>query len=257
VSEHSVLGERQVPSVSDGTASSSGIYRAVGPKTLRQIRFFQQLPDAIVSEMINLVKVRRVEKGDVLSLDDQLAHRMCFALSGRYRLGVITPSGTTITVHQIEPGDHFGERWIYAERRLGNYQLIADCGGMLIEMQACDVTRLAEAVPEFSRELMRSLANMATDYAVRVYEFASLDVYGRLRAELLRLAGPGAALDRVLIDPAPTHATIASQIGSTREGVTRNLSRMVSKGLIRTERGRIEILSVKRLRQEVDQDLGG
>jgi hypothetical protein len=32
---------------------------------------------------------------------------------------------------------------------------------------------------------------------------------------------------------------------------------MVAKGLIRTERGRIEILSVKRLRQEVDQDLGG
>jgi CRP/FNR family transcriptional regulator, cyclic AMP receptor protein len=226
-------------------------------ETLRLIRLFRHLPDTALASIGAMVRVRRVEKGEVLSLDDQLAQRMCFVCSGRYRLGIITPSGTPIAVHQVEPGDHFGELWIYSEARRGTYQLIADTSGVLLQMQVRDVMRLAVTVPEFSRGLMRSMANMAAGYAARIYEFASLDASGRLRAELLRLAQPGGVKDRIMIDPAPTHAAIASQIGSTREGVTRNLRRLAMKGLIRTERGRIEVLSLSRLRQEVERDLGG
>lgn len=230
--------------------------RAVTRQALRQIKLLRPLPEAVLSEIAALVKIRCLEKGEVLSLDEQLAQRMCLAYSGRYRLAVITPSGTAIGVQQIGPGYHFGELWIYSEVRLGSYQLIADVSGTLLELPARDVMRLANSVPEFSRGLLRSLAGTAAEHAARVYEFASLDASGRLRAELLRLARPGGSGDRIVIDPAPTHAAIASQIGSTREGVTRNLRALAMRGLIRTGRGRIEVLSLSRLRSEVERDMG-
>lgn len=255
--EHFATSEHQATPLLDDAISRARTEPSVSLHLLRQIRMFRPLPETALVSLGAHVRVRRVEKGEVLSLDDQLAHRMCFVCSGRYRLAIITPSGTPIAVHLVEPSDHFGELWIYTDARPGSYQLIADSSGMLLEMQARDVIRLAVTVPEFSRGLMRSLANMAAGYAARIYEFASLDASGRLRAELLRLAKPGGLEDRIVIDPAPTHAAIASQIGSTREGVTRNLRRMVLKGLIRTERGRIEVLSLSRLRKEVERDLGG
>jgi CRP-like cAMP-binding protein len=227
---------------------------------LRKVRLFRPLPEATLVQVAALVRTRRVRKADVLSLDDQLPQRVFFVLSGRYRVVVIPPSGVMITVSQIEPGDHFGELWIYAQGAPANYQLIADCSGTLLEMQARDLMRLADTVPDLALGLMRSLANTAAGFAARIYEFALLDVSGRLRGALLRLVElvePGGAQDRIVIDPAPTHAAIASQIGSTREGVTRSLRGLVMKGLIRTERGRIEVLSVSRLRKEVEHDLSG
>ena len=223
---------------------------------LRKIRAFSTLTDADLSEMARHLKVRQVEKGNVLSLDDQLSQRICFAHSGRYRLAMLSPSGATVSIRRIEPGDHFGELWVFADAPKADYHLIADSSGQLLEMAGKDVIRLGEAIPEFSRYLMRSIAKLAISQAARIYEFSCLGAGGRLQAELLRLADAGKFEDRVVIDPAPTHAAIASQIGTTREGVSRHLRDLTIRGLIRMRRGRIVVLSLRRLRNEVEREMG-
>jgi polysaccharide export outer membrane protein len=93
------------------------------------------------------------------------------------------------------------------------------------------------------------MATEAQRQGNRIYELTTLDVRLRLLSELARLARHGVAQgSRVRIDPAPTHDSLASQIGSSREGVTRYIREFVQRGWIEVpRRRRIEITNLSTL----------
>ena len=82
----------------------------------------------------------------------------------------------------------------------------------------------------------------------RVYEFSTLAVNNRIQAELLRLAslapreGKGAR-----VNPAPTHAEIASRVSTHREAVTRELNRLARIGIIERQTGALIVRDLERL----------
>src|SRR4029079_4742696 len=76
-------------------------------------------------------------------------------------------------------------------------------------------------------------------------------VQRRTWVELLRLARlAGIEDNRARVDPAPTHKDIASRVGTSREQVTRELSRLVREGLLeRSGRGLLlhDVAALERL----------
>jgi CRP/FNR family cyclic AMP-dependent transcriptional regulator len=239
----------------DRTAARLG--QDMFPPKLRRLTALQTLSDAELVDVSRLFRPRLVDKGSVLSLDEQLAHRMCFVHSGRFRLAVLSPAGTSVSLRTIEPGDHFGELWSFAETPYSNHHVVADVGGVLLELPTHNVSDLCARMPAFAGSITRALARTTVAQSARIYEFACLGARGRLQAELLRLADARRSGVTAVIDPAPTHAAIASQIGTTREGVTRHLRDLTSRGLIRSQRGRIVVLNVNQLRSEIEREAGG
>ena len=86
----------------------------------------------------------------------------------------------------------------------------------------------------------------------RIYEFSTLAVRNRIHAELLRLSrnetGGG---NCGLIEPAPTHAELASRVATHREAVTRELRRLMKLGLLDKDGRGLVITDLERLAEMV------
>ena len=91
----------------------------------------------------------------------------------------------------------------------------------------------------------------------RVFEFSALAVNNRIHAELLRLARDHmTAENTAAIQPAPTHAEIASRISTHREAVTRELSRLSRAGIVVRRSGALVVEDVERLDRLMQDVIG-
>ncbi|WP_395660183.1 Crp/Fnr family transcriptional regulator [Aestuariivirga sp.] len=89
-----------------------------------------------------------------------------------------------------------------------------------------------EENPAFAIAVARQLAGHVRRLTTRVFEFSTMAVRQRLRAELLRLAKPAAGADTAAIASLPTHAELASRISTHREAVSRELAWLGDGGFI-------------------------
>jgi CRP-like cAMP-binding protein len=82
-------------------------------------------------------------------------------------------------------------------------------------------------------------------------------VQNRIHGELLRLARQAGISDnRAILDPAPRHADIASQVSTYREQVTRELSALAKTGLLHKDQRRLVVRDVRALEALVYQVRG-
>jgi CRP/FNR family cyclic AMP-dependent transcriptional regulator len=91
----------------------------------------------------------------------------------------------------------------------------------------------------------------------RVYEFSTLAVNNRIRAELLRIANLSPRKGKCAqIVPAPTHVEIASRVSTHREAVTRELTRLTRLGILERQGHVLVVKDVDRLALIVHDAVG-
>ena len=84
----------------------------------------------------------------------------------------------------------------------------------------------------------------------QVFELSALNVQTRIHCELLRLAQKGKPCSGgIEVRPAPTHAELASRIGTHREAVTREMKVLSEEKIIRHGRRSLMIIDLARLEQ--------
>jgi len=88
--------------------------------------------------------------------------------------------------------------------------------------------------PEFAFELISRVIRRARLATHSARSMALLSVYGRLAQVLESMAESDAGHER-LITPRPTHADLASRIGSSREMVSRLMKDLATGGYVRTD----------------------
>ena len=117
---------------------------------------------------------------------------------------------------------------------------------------------LIEEHPGFAIAVARQLAGHVRRLTTRVFEFSTMAVRQRLRAELLRLAGPpGEGGNSALIQNLPTHAELASRISTHREAVSREMAWLDAEGHAVKQGRNLFIPSVSRLRSLVAESWEG
>jgi len=161
-----------------------------------------------------------------------------------------------VLIRDIGAGELFGElAAIDGGRRSASIVAVDDSVLTVIpgSVFRSAVTGSPEAALWFARHLTRQLRNMNQ----RMLELRALNVSGRLHCQLLRLCAEAGVRDnRTIIEPAPTHDTLAAAIGSNRESVTRELGYLASIGLVEQDRRQLRILDVRQLASIV-RDLTG
>jgi CRP-like cAMP-binding protein len=96
--------------------------------------------------------------------------------------------------------------------------------------------------------LVRSLLEQLRAASARMVDRTTLSAPGRVHAELLRLARLG---DGTVIRPAPVHAALAVRVQSTRETVSRAVSALERRGIVRREGDALIIVAAGRLEELV------
>lgn len=194
----------------------------------------------------------RYDKGAEIIAQQATSREVYLIASGSVRVRVYSTGGRQVSFRDVEAGEIVGD-------------LAAVDGGP----RSTDVTALGESVlavlpapafmrlleePVVHRRYLCDLTGLIRQLTARVIELSTLAVPNRVQAELLRLARhAGARGNFATIDPAPTHAEIASQVSTSREQVTRELSVLARRGLVQKKGGGLLITDLGELERLVGE----
>jgi CRP-like cAMP-binding protein len=213
-----------------------------------RLDILKYVPEALRREIAQRLRVIRAPKGRTLVEKGSRSTDVFFLLEGRAKVQLYSQDGKEVTVHDVGPGDMFGEiAALDGEPRSAS--IVSSSELVVVAMQAKDFLACVEHSPA-GLWLSRALASSVRRLTEKVFELSALNVQARIHCELLRLAQKGERRDgSIEVRPAPTHAELANRIGTHREAVTRELGVLSERGIIRYGRRSLMILDLARLQQ--------
>jgi CRP/FNR family cyclic AMP-dependent transcriptional regulator len=183
-----------------------------------------------------LIRSRTFKAGHTVVSHQDDSHDVFFILAGRLRVTIYSDRGREIAFRDLDAGQSFGElAAIDGKPRSANVIALTDA--VVGHMTAAEFRDTLRHSPEVAEAALRKLAALVRALSQRVEE-ATLAVPVRICHELLRVAhghmiGPKVA--RIM--PAPKHAEIASRVGTHREAVSRVISELTRRGILRKGHG--------------------
>jgi CRP-like cAMP-binding protein len=230
----------------------SNVPKAQPHDALAAVEIFRDLDRAGLSAIARQCAWRTyaAEQQIVGQLDE--SREVYFVLSGRARVNLYSPDGRDVTFRDIGPGDIFGElAAIDGAPRSANVVALVDT--TIASLRANEFWQVLRDHPAVAAATLRRLVRLVRSLSERIYEFSTFAVRNRIHAELLRLGRDHTiAANQATIDPAPTHAEIASRISTHREAVSRELSDLVRAGVIVRQGQALLIKDVARLAHLVE-----
>lgn len=226
--------------------------RDITAEELRGFPVFQNLSASALAVVAAGCSVRDYRAGETVVAHHDTTFDVFLLLSGRAQVNLYSFDGQKVGYHDMAAGVMFGE--ISAVDGLPRSTSVEARGRCRIAvLPRSRFLAMIEECPGFAVAVSCHLASQVRRLTVRVYEFSTMAVRQRLRAELLRHAvlkeGTG---DAAVIDPMPTHAELACRISTHREAVSREMTWLDTNGLA-IKRGRsLFIPSLTRLRSLVE-----
>lgn len=217
---------------------------ACGPQA-----FLNELSPDERNAVLARARTIKVRKGQMVLGTGEASREVFIVQEGRLQVLLYAANGREISLRDLTAGQLFGEL-AAIDGEMRSASIIAATDARLLAIPD-DVFRSAVAAsPNAAAWMLRRLTAQVRSLTNRVFEMSALHVQARLHCELLRLARTRGTAEAI-VDPAPTHAELASRIGSHREAVTRELSALARQKIVRSSRRRLEFLDIERLEEEL------
>ncbi|MEZ4769734.1 MAG: Crp/Fnr family transcriptional regulator [Caldilineales bacterium] len=171
--------------------------------------------------------------------------------SGRVRIFLLSDEGQEITLNFHGPDDCFGELALLdgMPRSAGAITLEPT---VVYTLHRDDFLRHLHAHPHITESILAMLSQRLRQLTDYTETLAFLDVYDRVAAKLLDLAGRyGVAGDGILIDLPLTQGELATWVVASRERVNKALGMLRDRGLIDVDGKQITILDPQGLRRQI------
>ena len=195
--------------------------------------------------------VREFGPGELVVGHNDTTFDVFFLLSGKLQVNLYSADGQRVGFHEMNSGGMFGE--ISAIDGLPRSVSVEGATACRIAMLTRQRFLAAiEGHPDFAMAVARQLTSHVRRLTTRVFEFSTMAVRQRLRAELLRQSR-ATSEDSAMIEPVPTHAELASRISTHREAVSREMAWLEAKGLMTKKGKSLFIPSVVRIRELIEQ----
>ena len=194
----------------------------------------------------------RLDPWQTIFDQDDSSFDVYFLLSGSLLAVFWTEEGREIVFSRFPVGAHFGELAALdgAPRSLA---VVARTEARVLSLRRESFLALIEEVPVVRDRVIRDLVARIRSLTERNMEMTTLSVEQRVCNYLLRLAVEhGKLAAGAVIDNAPTHAEIAGSVGANREMVSRSISKLSRRGVIKSARQQITILDPEALSQGHD-----
>lgn len=192
-------------------------------------------------------RVRAHRPRSTIVAGESEADHVHLVVDGHARMIAIAMEGRASVIEDYVDGDLFGERGLFGEARSA-HDVVAVRHSQIGAFANGDFLSLMNTYSAVALAVSRLLVARLDQAQRRLAEGSTLSVRGRVCAEILRLARSG---DGVKIAPAPVLAQLALSVDSTRETVSRTISQLEKKGLIRRDEGALIIVSARRLEELV------
>lgn len=222
-------------------------------RSLSSIKCFQKLSAERRQQVERACAWRTFEDGQMILNFQDHSREVFFLVSGKARSIIYAASGRVVAFGDQPAGSMFGEIGaIDGKPRAVAVEALSTSTVATLSHQ--DFLELATSEPEFTLALLQQIVANLRMLTARIFEYSTLTVNDRIRAELLRLAEQrhaDAAGLPIMLSPSPKHSDIAARVSTQREAVTRELNHLIKLGVLGKHGSAIVIADVVRLRQMV------
>lgn len=195
------------------------------------IHLFSHVPEEIKREAEGLLQIEDLAAGERIGRRICDARCACFVIRGQVRVSHVTPGEREVLLLERGAGEFLGlfETGELNDPRL---QLRAAEDTRVAFININDLQWLLERRADLSVQLMYHGRQVISALAERLVERSTMKVHHRIYAELLRLAGDDGSSAPQRVSRLPKQSDIAVRVGTQREAVTRELSRLEREGVI-------------------------
>jgi CRP/FNR family transcriptional regulator len=218
--EQGERGAGQAPVSEDWTARFAGLAR---------------LSADVKASLLAESRVATVPKDTVIFGPGKAPEHLLLLLEGTVRVQQASEAGREVFLYRVNAG----ESCVLTTACLLAYEDYTAEGIAETELRAVLVPRrtfdeLIGRSPEFRRFVFAAYSRRITDLFTVIEEIAFRRVDVRLAQKLLRMAGPGGELQA-------THQSLAVELGTAREVVSRQLQEFQRRGWVELGRGAVRI----------------
>jgi len=244
--EQSQSQEQKTPNAAGGDVGAGS---EVSGELLRSVAGFEDLETSELRKLAALMKWRTIAKDQTLIFhlsDDKNAYFLC---QGKLKATVYTDAGKEIAYQILESGSIVGEISAIDNRQRTTH-VVAESEAVVASLSDAQFQQVMHEFPSINEAVMQKLTRTVRFLCERVFELSALSVARRINMELIRLAGSAVKGEdgvSLIVEPAPTHAEIASRTNTQREAVTKHLSELKKRKLIEISRRTLTIVDVSAL----------
>ncbi len=222
-------------------------------KALGKAPLFSALSEAELAFLTERVISRRYSAGEIVFSEGQPCAGLYVVESGSVRIFKSSAGGREQVLSIEGPGGSVAELPVFDG---GNYpaSVVAIEDSVLLFVSKQDFHALCLAHPEVALKVLRVVGARLRRLVGIIEELSFTTVRHRLSAYLLRLAqkeGRQVAQGVEILLPT-NNQELAAQIGTVRELVSRNLSRLQASGVIKMEGRSVVIRDLKTLESDIE-----
>ena len=224
-------------------------------ETLTRVPIFSGLTEAELAFLAQHTVPRRFSAGESVFAEGEPCTGLYVVESGHVRIFKSSASGREHVLSIEGPGSSVAELPVFDG---GNYpaSVTAVDDATLLFVSKQDFQSLCLTHPQVSLKVLRVVGARLRRLVGIIEELSFTTVRHRLAALLVRLAKASGerSRDGIKIALPANNQELASQIGTVRELVSRNLSRFQSEGMLKIEGRNVTVTDLKALEAELQSD---
>lgn len=221
---------------------------------LAKLEMFTGLPDDVLAAARASARTEALPRNHLIFSQGDRAERAYALVEGSIRIVQTGRDGAQVVIRFIGPGDMFGTAPLFTDHLFPADAVTAEPSQMLSWGEA-DLLRVIEVCPKAAMNVIRILGARLLEVQDRVRELSTQGVERRVAHAVLRLAaqagrptgGGGTEIDIRL-----RRKDLADVSGTTLHTASRLLAAWQKAGILISERQRLTIPSLTRLRRIAD-----
>jgi|GEM_PF-192907 len=213
-------------------APRNRVIRAAAVLGLQRVDILKGLDARALREIADQCHWTRYKRNQSVIRRDSTERNVYFVIAGTVRVSAQAGRGRQIILREVPAGEVFGEHSAI-DGRARFADVLAVRESLLASMPPEAFRAILANHASVREQVLRRLSGSVRELTDRLVDLGAQSVKSRVWLELLRLArAAGVQANAARLEPAPAHRDIASHVGTSREEVTRELSRLGRDGLL-------------------------
>jgi CRP/FNR family transcriptional regulator len=221
---------------------------------LQKVPIFSSLSEEELGFVLPRMVPRRFQSGEIVFTEGDECSGLYIVQSGNVRIFKSSAGGREQVLAIEGPGSSIAELPVFDGGRYpASARAVVD--STLVFFSRQDFRTLCLQHPHVALKVLKVVGGRLRNLVGIIEELSFTTVRHRLIALLVRLAKSegDANGDAIELTIPANNSELAAQIGTVRELVSRNLSRLQNEGLIEVDNRRVKIPSLKRLEAELPE----
>lgn len=218
---------------------------------LRTTALFANLSEGEIHALSSRVTRRHFERGELLFNEGDSCSGLFLVASGKIRIFKLSPAGREQVLAVEGPGSSFAELPVFDGGKYpASASALEDAEVLFISRK--DFQNYCREHPEVALKVLAVVGGRLRRLVAIIEELSFTTVRQRLISVLLRLAQQtGTATKQgIRVEMAKSHQELAAELGTVRELVSRNLSRLQAEGFLELDGRTIIVKDLAGLKHE-------